>query len=201
MITKYIIRILRYGIDSNMIKITSAKGDIEKLIQKAIHQQHLLSHSSVEKGFISKNWAKAQRLWENLNNDDYTTEMWERNLIILLHNYSLALWNQRNKLLHGETKKENRKILKQQLQQQIQQYYNRPRQYLTSQEKRYFSVPVYIRQKQGINAMKVWCDMVEGIFKQQEARGKQKITNWLQLTLTHRRDRDKADITQSTDTS
>ena len=100
--------------------------------------------------------------------------MWERNLIILLHNYSLALWNNRNKLLHGETKKDNKKMEKQRLQEQVKNLYNKTREYLTPMEKKYFNMPVTNRQKQGIYAMKVWCEMAEDIFKNQEIRRKEK---------------------------
>lgn len=189
MITKYIIRLLRYGIDSNMITMTTIKGDIESNIHTAIQQQRQLSHSSLEKGLISKHWVKAQTQWENLQHDNHTSKMWERNLIILLHNYSLALWNHRNRLLHGENKKEQKQKQKYQLQQRVQQYYNNSREYLTPQEKRYFSMPIYIRKKQSAYAMRVWCDMVEDIFKQQELRKREKITNWLQLTFTDRQKR------------
>ena len=181
MIIKYILHILQYGASTAQDKLQNPTNDIEQEIAQAVTFHSDIQNSALEKGFISSRWAKAQQLWEQLHPSRTKNNMWERNLVILLQQYTLSIWDKRNKLLHGETKKENKEIRLHKCRDKVRTLYKYPRQELTIKERRYFNLPLRYRLKGSISAMELWIEVVETIYRKKEQSEQGKITNWLYL--------------------
>jgi len=84
------------------------------------------------------------------------------------------------------------------LQQRVQDYYDKPRTFLTPKEKNLFTLPVTQRLKTGTYRLQLWLGMVDHIYfdnKQQRTQGTSRavIKNWLYNTGN---ETDMNDVTQ-----
>ena len=149
-------------------------NNIDDHIHSALLQQQALGNCSLEKGFISKQWHKAQRLW----NKEKKTQHWNRNIIQLLQHYTLEIKKERNQRIHGKTSQQERIMKQSNLQKRIQELYTYDRKLLILQERKLFKLPLSQRLKHSTDKMTLWIDMAEYAFQTKVQIEERKTIHW-----------------------
>ena len=133
------------------------------MIDKAVEEQVILGEYAFEKGYISKKWKHAQAIWIKSNPTEgrQDVEEWSKRLVKLLHEYTYAMWNKRNKYLHTTNKKILRQDSMQRCYDRIDEIYSVDRSLLNNTERAIFKLPCVLRKKKGLESMSTWIAMAE----------------------------------------
>ena len=92
--------------DPTTITLT-ATNTIELIIQKAFQDQQEIGWHNLLRGHLSREWNNAQEAYIRQQGMDSNIQ-WASKAIGLLQDYTLTLWNHRNRYLHGIDKRENK---------------------------------------------------------------------------------------------
>ena len=179
----YIISTLMRYLKGENETTTNETSDDEKTIKYvhlAIEENLHLGQSSLEKGFTSKYWEKAQREWIKSHQGckKYKQINWGRDLVIALQTYTFDMWKIRNEILHGNTKEEGMEKKKQQCKERITQLYKMSRKDLSLEDKKYFRMPLQFRLKMGYSGMRQWIELAEHIFQRRMNTNEKKKLSW-----------------------
>jgi hypothetical protein len=77
--------------------------NVASSIRQAIQEQTTIGWENFLRGFVSKQWAEAQRWHCHETHQDFHPNAWAPGLIKTIWDYSLALWDDRNNTLHNGT--------------------------------------------------------------------------------------------------
>ena len=173
-------KILLHGFDTSWINSLKVNSRIDALLLNTIHLQKQLGPNSLPKGYILHRWEEIQLKWLlSSHTNTRSIHSWTPHIIRALHTYSYSLWKERNEYLHKKNEKPKREKRKQQLQERIASLYSRGRANLTDKEKKYFKLPLEIRQKKGLENMALWIKIVEAIFRRRGQARQELIDSWL----------------------
>ena len=175
-----IIKYLSDGPEETLFSLGEPQDNISHLIKEAMEENIHLSQSSFEKGFISKNWARAQEAWvlSNNVNNGYKQQYWGRDLVIEIQTYTYELWKARNEIMHGNSAVEQNRKKTEACKEKIRELYKLSRANLNDREKKIFKLPLNIRLKSSRQAMRLWIETAELIFQramEKEKKNKNKL--------------------------
>ena len=91
-----------WGGVQNELYITS----IDMILQEAVNEQLDLGHTALVEGIISNNWRKTQEWWIQQNVTKSTIDQCRCHVVDQIQQYTYNIWQKRNEILHGETKRE-----------------------------------------------------------------------------------------------
>ena len=96
---------------------------VDTMQKRVIEQQSKLEDSSVPKGYIIVGWLKVQQQWEIISNLPGSNSRWGKEVITGIHTYIYKSWKLRNDIVHGNTKKSQKAIDRQELQDKMVSLY------------------------------------------------------------------------------
>jgi hypothetical protein len=107
---------------------------------------------------------------------------WSNKYTILIIEYTIDIWKQRNESIHGATPTEGRQLLLEKLRKRVDDLFNHPdRQYIPATKRDMYKLPAPSRKKQGINALTTWIKYTERRLKNhREEATKNTIHRWLE---------------------
>ena len=167
----YIIRAimlcLQQGVEKALAVMGEPSDEISKITQEAMEENMHLSENLLEKGFVSKKWKEAQRIWSRsiAGSKKRRQQQWGRDLVIGLQTYTYDVWKVRNEKLHGCNTAEANRIKKEKCIQRVKELYGMSRKHLSGKDKTLFCLPVQLRVKSSRSAMRRWIETVEYIFQ------------------------------------
>ena len=193
-ITSTVMRILRKGILHTLQEFPHITSQSDKFIQEALTEQLALGEGSLEMGYISTKWKQAQDAHIQQEDKSYYTDRWSVQFTKALLNYTYNVWKRRNEYTHGNTIKESYEAKRAQLRQQVQELYAQDRSSLNGKDLSYFKLPLQLRQKSGIEGMKLWIEMVQIAFKNAQKEKQMRITSWLHQNVQEQQHTDGSNI-------
>ena len=188
-ITATIMKIVTEGINGTWRTLTNTPTQMDKLLEVAVLEQAKLGEHSLIKGYMVHEWVEAQRQWQATGS--YQQGQWTSNVIKALHTYAFSMWKSRNDILHNDKVKSVKARKRGALQDRIDELYKRVRTNLKDSEKRYFHLPVEQRKMKGIEAMTLWIELVEAIFRKRGQAHQTNIDDWLTGTTPEKNWKDK----------
>lgn len=174
-----ILQILRKGIKAVRSMEKTSSNYEDKTIDLAIIDQLEFGEGSLERGFLSKNWQRAQEIHTSGRIQKYKQAQWGAKLTKHILLYTYEIWQKRNEYIHGKTMKESMESKRILLKKEVKKMYERDRKNLTEKEKRYFKLPMNQRQKNGLEGMKLWLKLTEAAFNRADNDSQKKLTRWI----------------------
>jgi hypothetical protein len=127
---------------------------------KASRHQNLVGWDNFLRGYISIYWRECQILfYESSSHRRLSSETWDTNLIKAIVTLYTSLWKDRNRVLHGSTRKEASILLRSRVLNQVRQLYKHPPQ-LAGQYSTVRSVPLEDRLKHSTTLLQRWLKRV-----------------------------------------
>ena len=157
--------ILIHGTEKVMQEFHFPTTETDQLLLQAITSQHQLRHDMCVKGLLTTEWEKVQQHWCNVQKLRFDPTRWTSGLIKGIQTYTLAMWAQRNVLLHGDSPSEQLEICKANCRKRVKELYKRSRRNLSLEDKKLFQLPLVYRCKGSVASMTLWIDKAEMVFQ------------------------------------
>ena len=183
-IARLLLQALTWKEGEEVPSFISVGGILDTMIQTAIRQQSEIGWDRVKRGFISKAWTEAQEYYNNTCKG--ALKDWKSILVRWMIETSWKMWEERNKVIHGNTIEEARMNKIKVLQESILLLYRRARlshRFMDERERRIFRMDVTKRVKGGVIALETWVKLatmvVEKVEERVEKRRPTQIEQWL----------------------
>ena len=137
------------GPEATLRTLQDTTDQVSGYVKRAVEENMHLSQFSLEKGFISSNWIKAQEVWaySSTPTKRYKQQNWGRDLVMGLQQYTYEIWKARNSVVHGSNIMETREIKLRKSKERVTELYSMSRTPLTLEDKKIFRLPLQYRLK------------------------------------------------------
>ena len=109
------------------------------------------------KGVLSKEWERVQYQWSQTLYLRHDPSKWKMVLIKGIHNFTQAMWNKRNLILHGDHPSNQLEICKSNCWRRMKE--------LSIADKKLFQLPLNYQCKGTVAGMTLWIDRGEMVFQ------------------------------------
>ena len=134
-------------------------------------------------GYYHVGWARAQQAHyrrEGIKKKSLNIGRWKKKFSVILGDFCLDCWKQRNETLHGKEMDEAKRKVLQKLRLKTKQLYKLKHELRGSKNSGIFDMPLYKRIRFGIQSMTIWVGMAEEVLKlHRENATKNTILHWL----------------------
>ena len=158
--------------------------DGELSLNNAIRGQETIGWTSLCQGFHHKEWSKVQcKYYRQLgaNPRTFNIARWKKMFSLILAEYSLDCWKQRNETIHGNEKELPRKKKLGKLRKQVRGLYANKGELNGHPNKKVFSMPLTKRLKMGLQSTIIWIGLAEEVLRlQRDNVKKNTLHHWLQ---------------------
>ena len=134
-----IVNWIKKGGEKSLKIFDDPKNSIDVIIKEALMDQIKIGDKSLEKGFCAKKWKEAQRQWNKDSKDKLQADIWNKKLIILLHQYIYSMWKKQNEFVHGTERRETNKMKRKRLKNHIKELFGRTEANLHTKSKNYLN--------------------------------------------------------------
>lgn len=169
--------------DEMEFEIREFRGPEGILLGNAIREQSTISWMPLLQGFMSNNWKKCQHCYMERNgliDRKHRAEIWAPKFLGILTEYTMNCWHRRCDILHGKEEDEHRIIILDKCKKRTKKLYAQSKRLTRSKDKDVFSIPQYIRMKQGMQGLQKWIAVAEEVIRNhREESAKNTLDHWL----------------------